>query len=109
MLAAFFCHSNAHCAASRGTSDVYNGRPAEGAAKREADLIVNVQGDEPDIEPELIDALVRELDEAEMATLATEFGDQDATTRSDTRLDHGTVNGPWREGAVGAGENIGGP
>jgi 3-deoxy-manno-octulosonate cytidylyltransferase (CMP-KDO synthetase) len=49
-------------------------RVAEVAAKLDADIIVNVQGDEPMIEPATLDMLARLLEhdrKAQMATLAT--------------------------------------
>lgn len=51
-------------------------RIAEVAAGIDADIIINVQGDEPDIEPGMIDQLVGMLSEAEapMATLAAPIG-----------------------------------
>jgi 3-deoxy-manno-octulosonate cytidylyltransferase (CMP-KDO synthetase) len=52
-------------------------RLAEVATKylKESDLIINVQGDEPELEPENIDALIRlyQATDAAMATLVTPF------------------------------------
>jgi len=51
-------------------------RIAEVAGSLEADIIVNVQGDEPEIEPESIDQMIELLrgdDRADMATLAAPF------------------------------------
>ncbi len=52
-------------------------RIAEVAAGLDAEIIVNVQGDEPSIEPELIDAAVealRRTPDAPMASIASPFG-----------------------------------
>jgi 3-deoxy-manno-octulosonate cytidylyltransferase (CMP-KDO synthetase) len=46
-------------------------RIAEVASRRECDAAVNIQGDEPLIAPEVIDAVARALEQAEMATAAT--------------------------------------
>lgn len=50
-------------------------RIAEVARNLSDDIIVNVQGDEPEIEPQIIDALVKWLEESadDMATAATVF------------------------------------
>jgi 3-deoxy-manno-octulosonate cytidylyltransferase (CMP-KDO synthetase) len=53
-------------------------RVAEVAAGLDAEIIVNVQGDEPEIEPAAIDLLVEKIEsspEAAMATLACPFPD----------------------------------
>jgi 3-deoxy-manno-octulosonate cytidylyltransferase (CMP-KDO synthetase) len=64
-------------------SDHPNGtcRIAEVAPTLAAELIVNVQGDEPEIEPDLIDRTIRALQEGgpqcQMATLASPFMSQE--------------------------------
>src|SRR5688572_25806357 len=59
-------------------------RVAEVARGLDAGIILNVQGDEPEMEPEAVDALVelmRRTPSAEMATLATPFPpDQDPSS-----------------------------
>ena len=53
-------------------------RVAEAARQLEADLVVNVQGDEPEIDPASLGTLVRTLaySDAPMATLATKYPSQ---------------------------------
>jgi len=46
-------------------------RVAEVSARSPHAKVVNVQGDEPDLDPKLVDRVVDLLDEAEMATIAT--------------------------------------
>ncbi len=46
-------------------------RVAEVAARNPFAKVINVQGDEPDMEPRLVDKVVDLLDDAEMATIAT--------------------------------------
>src|SRR5258707_3511391 len=48
-------------------------RIAEVAARCECDAVVNIQGDEPLIDPAVIDAVARALERAEMYTDATPF------------------------------------
>jgi len=50
-------------------------RVAEVARGSDAEIVVNVQGDEPEIEPEIVDALVERLQTStdDMATAATAF------------------------------------
>jgi 3-deoxy-manno-octulosonate cytidylyltransferase (CMP-KDO synthetase) len=50
-------------------------RIAEVAARCECDAVVNIQGDEPLIEPAVIDAVAAALDDHEMATAATPIRD----------------------------------
>jgi 3-deoxy-manno-octulosonate cytidylyltransferase (CMP-KDO synthetase) len=50
-------------------------RIAEVAARSACDAIVNIQGDEPLIEPSVIDAVARALAQAEMSTAATRITD----------------------------------
>ena len=55
-------------------------RVAEVLRRRHADIVLNLQGDEPLLDPGDLDALVRALlddPEADMATLAHPFGDED--------------------------------
>jgi 3-deoxy-manno-octulosonate cytidylyltransferase (CMP-KDO synthetase) len=56
-------------------------RIAEAVAGTEADIVVNVQGDEPLLDPDDIDAVVNELNrhpEADLATLAVPLSDEEA-------------------------------
>jgi 3-deoxy-manno-octulosonate cytidylyltransferase (CMP-KDO synthetase) len=46
-------------------------RIAEAASRCECDAVVNIQGDEPLIEPEVVDAVAGALEQAEMSTAAT--------------------------------------
>ncbi len=54
-------------------------RIAEVARSQTNDIIVNVQGDEPEIEPEIVDALVERLEthDDDMATACTSFKSMD--------------------------------
>lgn len=66
-------------------------RLAEVATKylKDSDLIINVQGDEPELAPENIDRLISlyEATDAKMATLVTRFSD-------DKQTGHGSPNDP---------------
>ncbi len=62
-------------------------RIAEAVRDVECARVLNVQGDEPEIEPELLDALLALLEGAEMATLAAPFSDpQDAMLSSRVKV-----------------------
>jgi len=62
-------------------------RIAEAVRGIECAQVIHLQGDEPEIEPETIDALIRLLDGAEMATLATPFQDgQDSVAASRVKV-----------------------
>lgn len=50
-------------------------RIAEVAARIDCDAVVNVQGDEPLIAPEVVEAVAKSLDESEMSTAATAMAD----------------------------------
>jgi 3-deoxy-manno-octulosonate cytidylyltransferase (CMP-KDO synthetase) len=68
--------------ASMTAADHPNGtsRIAEAAGRIEADLLVNVQGDEPEIDPQLIDLAVRTLQEhadCPMSTVASPFAEDE--------------------------------
>ncbi len=55
-------------------------RAAEVARQTDAELIVNIQGDEPLLRPEMIDQLVDGIGEAAMATLARPITNRDELT-----------------------------
>lgn len=74
---------------------------AEGASDPQArSIIVNVQGDEPEIEPRVIEELVAGLEadaDAPMATLASDFAaDEDPTNPNIVKLVTARVNGRLR-------------
>ncbi len=55
-------------------------RAAEVAATLQCDIVVNVQGDEPEIEPDVLDAAIEGLvrqDDCVVATIASLFGDDE--------------------------------
>ena len=70
-LAPFGTHTVMTSAAHQSGTD----RIAEVARSLDDNVIVNVQGDEPEIEPEIIDALIQRLETStdDMATAATPF------------------------------------
>ncbi|HZE96598.1 MAG TPA: 3-deoxy-manno-octulosonate cytidylyltransferase [Planctomycetota bacterium] len=62
-------------------------RIAEAVKNIDCLKVINVQGDEPEVEPELIEHLIGLLDGAEMATLAVPFKDAvDATMASRVKV-----------------------
>ena len=64
-----------HCVMTDPNHPSGTDRIAEVAAKRDDAIIVNVQGDEPEIEPDIVDGLVERLRDHKtaMATAATRF------------------------------------
>lgn len=64
-----------HCVMTSATHQSGTDRVAEVARRLSDEIIVNVQGDEPEIEPEVIDGLIERLTSSsdEMATAATQF------------------------------------
>jgi 3-deoxy-manno-octulosonate cytidylyltransferase (CMP-KDO synthetase) len=64
-----------HCVMTAASHQSGTDRVAEVAAGRPEEIIVNVQGDEPEIEPGVVDALIDRLEnsDAAMATAATPF------------------------------------
>ena len=73
---------------------------AAALSPRQAEIVVNVQGDEPEIEPGVIDQLVEGLiadPDAPMATLASEFSPgEDPSTPHIVKVVTGQVNGRLR-------------
>ncbi|MBI2933671.1 MAG: 3-deoxy-manno-octulosonate cytidylyltransferase [Planctomycetes bacterium] len=63
-------------------------RVAEVAARLKHPKIINVQGDEPELDPALIDKVVELLDEEEMATIATPSDDLEGPARVKVVVDH---------------------
>jgi 3-deoxy-manno-octulosonate cytidylyltransferase (CMP-KDO synthetase) len=68
-----FCHVEMTAANHPSGSD----RIAEVAAKISCDAVVNIQGDEPMIEPAVIDAVANALAKSEMSTAATRIKNPD--------------------------------
>lgn len=65
-----------HCVMTSVTHQSGTDRIAEVARDRDDDIVVNVQGDEPEIEPDVIDGLIERLathTDEDMATAATKF------------------------------------
>ena len=64
-----------HCVMTSAAHPSGTDRIAEVASKLSDDIVVNVQGDEPEIEPEIIDSLIERLQNSDddMATAATPF------------------------------------
>ena len=75
------CQSfNANCVMTSAKHKCGTDRIAEAVAEMDADIIVNVQADEPEIDPSHIDyvaKLLLENDQADMATLVTGFESQE--------------------------------
>ncbi len=64
-----------HCVMTSAAHQSGTDRVAEVAAERDEAIVVNVQGDEPEIEPQIVDALIERLERTDepMATAATRF------------------------------------
>jgi len=79
---------NINCSNAIMTSDLHQSgtdRVAEVANKFDCSIIVNIQGDEPGIEPHLIDSLISLFDDpnVEMASVAsTDLKDEDLANRN---------------------------
>jgi 3-deoxy-manno-octulosonate cytidylyltransferase (CMP-KDO synthetase) len=69
-------------------------RIAEVAERCECDAIINIQGDEPLIDPSVIDAVARELEESPMATAAARIGS--TADYDDPNVVKVVVNRRWR-------------
>lgn len=66
----------ARCIMTRSDHPNGTSRIAQAVEQIEADIVVNVQGDEPEVEPELIDAAIRALEsdpDASMSTIVSPF------------------------------------
>ena len=87
-------------------------RIAEALKNVDCGKVINVQGDEPDLDPSLLTTLIGLLDDAEMATLATPFEDpRDAALSSRVKvvidrhhkaLYFSRSRIPWTDGAAEA-------
>ena len=79
-IAAAVASFGAECAMTRADHPSGTDRVAEVVETLDCDVVINVQGDEPEIEPAAIDLLVSLLDDGEfpMATLACRFAGIDA-------------------------------
>ncbi len=79
-IAAAAASFGAECVMTRQDHPSGTDRVAEVVAELDCDIVVNVQGDEPEIEPAAIDLLVSQLDDGEcpMATLACRFSGVDS-------------------------------
>ncbi len=69
----------AFCSVERTASDHLSGtdRVAEVAGRMQVDGIINIQGDEPMIDPEVIDQVAGALEDGEMSTAAVRISDEE--------------------------------
>ncbi len=99
-IAAAAAACGARCVMTRADHPNGTSRIAEAVASLEGDIVVNVQGDEPELEPTLIDSAVSALiadNGASVSTVASPFGPtEDPTNPNLVKCVSGTIDGHLR-------------